>query len=266
MGRVIFLGSTGKLGRALQRVWSASPPEGLEPLWLGRKALETQSRLPRAQAVVALWGVTHGPAQALAQNVPLAEAARVLAKASGAERVLHLSSAAVYGACAKADPSEAAPLAPLGAYGQAKADMEARIALFGPRPRNCVLRLGNVAGCDSLFRTLAEGRVAEIDQFESGKGPQRSYISVPQFGRVLEALLALPLAELPDVLNVAQPGVAEMGAIAAAAGAPVCWRPAPAGALARVALDVRALQRIVGLPEVTPEALVESWRCWGGWA
>jgi NDP-hexose 4-ketoreductase len=260
---VLILGKNGKLGSALQRFWSACPADGLEYIWLGREDLDRP--VPEAAAVVALWGVTHGDSDALARNVALAEAARVLAKAAGAARVLHLSSAAVYGA-GEGVLNETAPMQPMGAYGQAKADMEARIALFGDRPRNCVLRLANVAGCDSIFRTLAEGRVPEIDRFDDGQGPLRSYIGVPEFARVLEALLTLPLADLPAVLNVAQPSVAAMNEICEAAGTTVRWIPQRAGAVQKVELDVSALSGIVALPEVSAVALVESWRRFGGWA
>lgn len=262
MSKVLILGATGKLGAALRRYWAECPPAGLEPVWLSRADLEAP--VPEAAAVVALWGVTQGAPDVLARNVALAEAARVLAKAAGAERVIHLSSAAVYGAERAA--TEATALAPLGAYGQAKADMEARIALFGASPRNCVLRLANVAGCDSIFRTLAGGGVATLDRFEDGAGPRRSYIGVAAFGAVLEALLVLPLAELPPVLNVAQPEAVGMEEIVSAAGAELAWVPARAGAVQDVTLDVSALSALVALPEAQAGALVAGWKRYGGWA
>lgn len=260
MSRVLIVGATGKLGVALRRYWADCPPAGLEPVWLSRADLEAP--VPEADAVIALWGVTQGTPEELARNVALAEAARVLAKAAGAERVLHLSSAAVYGAARAA--TEATELAPRGAYGQAKADMEARVALFAAAPRNCVLRLANVAGCDSIFHTLAAGGVATLDRFEDGAGPRRSYIGMPAFGAVLEALLTQPLAALPSVLNVAQPEAVGMEDIVIAAGAELVWVPARAGAVQDVTLDVSALSAIVALPAACAEALVASWRDYGG--
>lgn len=263
MKTVLILGKTGKLGRALARVWRAAPPEGFQPHWVGRADLE--GPLLAASAVIALWGVTSGDARAFAQNSGLAEAAVMIARASGAARVLHLSSAAVYGA-GQSGFGEADVLRPLGAYGQAKADMEARISHLGGPVRNCVLRLGNVAGCDSLFRALAADGPLQIDRFGARRGPERSYIALPELARVLEALIALRLEALPAVLNVAQPEALDMAEIAMAAGREVVWVAPRAGAVARVELELGALGRIVTLPQARAADMVRAWRDYGGWA
>ncbi|WP_438990808.1 NAD-dependent epimerase/dehydratase family protein [Lentibacter sp.] len=260
---VLILGKTGKLGRALARVWRAAPPAGFRPHWVGRGDLDAP--LPEASAVIALWGVTSGDEAQLAQNTALAEAAVMIARATGAARVLHLSSAAVYGAGA-AGFAEADPLRPLGAYGQAKADMEARISRLGGPVGNCVVRLANVAGCDSLFRALAGDAPLQIDRFDTGGGPLRSYIALPELAQVFEALIALPLEALPAVLNVAQPKALDMAEIAMAAEREIAWAVPRAGAVARVELDLTALGQIISLPEARAADMVAAWRDYGGWS
>ena len=109
----------------------------------------------RADAVVALWGVTRGSDAQLSANSALAEAAIGLARQVGAGRVVHCSSIAVY-APATAPMAEDWPTRPVNAYGLSKLRMEqTALAQSGGGPRSLCLRIGNVAGADSL---LAAGR------------------------------------------------------------------------------------------------------------
>lgn len=259
-----MLGKTGKLARALGRYWAQHPPRGLDLAWYGRDELEPTTE--RAEAVVALWGVTGGEAKALAANVALARRAQAIAAQMGAERVLHLSSAAVYGAQGGRLKEDAA-LTPTRPYGVSKVEMELAVA-HAEGPHGILLRLANVAGSDSLFHNLAKGGEITLDRFESGGGPWRSYIAIPELAQVLEALIKASLADIPDVLNVAAPEPVAMEAIVRAAGRDFLWKAAGPEAIERVALDVSALMRFVPMAAEASQAehLVGSWHKYGGWS
>ena len=76
--------------------------------------------------------------------------------------------------------------------------------------------------------------------------------------QVLAALLALP--QLPAVLNIAQPGLVEMGTLLDAAGRDWTAHPAPDAAIARVALDCSLVQDLVPVPTADPRPMVQQWR------
>ena len=222
---------------------------------------------PRFDAVIALWGVTSGSAEALAANTDLALRAVEIARAVGARRVFHASSSAVYAPAPQLLP-ETAPCAPLGAYGAAKLAMEAAIGQAAQAdpdgPQQVILRFANLAGGDSLFAAMERAKAAArtsstggtggaaqitLDRFADGQGPRRSYIAPHDLARALEVLIAAPLegaqagmqAGAPLVINCAAGGATAMEDIARAAGVDVAWRPAPEGAAQCVALDVRQL-------------------------
>ncbi len=223
---------------------------------------------PRFDAVIALWGVTSGAADALAANTDLALRAVKMARAVGARRVFHASSSAVYAPAPQLLP-ETAPCTPLAAYGAAKLAMEAAIGQAAQAepdgPQQVILRFANLAGGDSLFAAMERAKAAArtsstggtggaaqitLDRFADGQGPRRSYIAPHDLARALEVLIAAPLegaqaagmqAGAPLVINCAAGGATSMEDIARAAGVDVVWRPAPEGAAQCVALDVRQL-------------------------
>lgn len=264
MEKALVLGKTGRLGRALRRYWAANEPR-FRPVWIGRRPSE--GKLPAARAVLALWGRTAGDAATLSENAELAERAAALADEAGAERVLHLSSAAVYGGGAGPYREADAP-APRNAYGASKCEMEARIARLGGGARHCILRLANVAGADSLFHALETRDEIVLDRFEGGGGPERSYIAIPELAQVFEALLGCEAARLPQVLNVAAPRPLAMEEIARAAGRKIVWQEAGEEAVRRVVLDTARLESLVSLGPQASDAghLVESWQRYGAGA
>jgi hypothetical protein len=141
-------------------------------------------------------------------------------------------------------------------------------AAAGPdAPGVTLLRIGNLAGADMLAGSAAGGAVT-LDRFASGSGPVRSYVGPATLARVLAALAAragagLPAVlppVLPPVLNVAEPGGIAMADLLRAAGIGFGWRPAPAGAIERVVLDVARLAALVPLPPADPARLVAEWR------
>ncbi|MCK5499888.1 MAG: NAD-dependent epimerase, partial [Tritonibacter mobilis] len=100
-----------------------------------------------------------------------------------------------------------------------------------------VLRIGNIAGFDVILGGWKPG--FRLDQFKDGRTPRRSYIGVLTLADVIAALMEAP--NLPDVLNIAQPGPIEMGALLQAAGRDFATVPAPDAAIAEVALDLGRL-------------------------
>ncbi|KIC33913.1 NAD-dependent epimerase/dehydratase family protein [Leisingera sp. ANG-M7] len=273
---VLVLGATGRIGRLLQ----LCPPAGLdlrlqtrrEPSrngtgnmagdWHIFDPLAEPAALARAAAgagaILCLAGPVPGRgAGGMADHIHLGEAA-VRAGASAGCRVLLASSAAVYGAASGLLEEDAA-LQPASAYGEAKAEMEARAAALGAdlRVPVCALRVGNIAGFDAALGGWRPG--FSLDVFAGGATPRRSYCGVQSLAQVLGALLQAPA--LPPALNVAQPGTVEMGALLQAAGLGFSARPAPPAAIPEVALDVSRLQALLPakLAAADPGAMAAEW-------
>ncbi len=273
---ILVLGSTGKLGVFLRRLWSQPHRSQRVGAWVARTPADTgmtrwtpgddPSILPPADTLVALWGVTAGDDYALLMNTTLAIAALDLATAIGARRVLHCSSAAVY----PGGPTPAAetdgPLNPHSAYGRSKRAMEQAIAAWSTAhpdgPRSCVMRLANVAGADQLFAAMDRATPLTLDRFPDGSGPRRSYIAPSDLGDVILALADAPLETLPPIVNVTGPSVVPMDDLLRAAGCPFEWRPAPDGALPVMALsDERLCQFVPPLTRsASADALIKDWQ------
>ncbi|WP_424980018.1 NAD-dependent epimerase/dehydratase family protein [Leisingera sp. S232] len=291
---VLVLGATGRIGQLLQLCppadlspgLSAGPSAGLALRLQARRGaadrwaenglgdwrvfdpLAEPAALARAadgaHAILCLAGPVPGRgagrgAGDMADHIRLGEAAvRAAAGAGAGCRVLLASSAAVYGARSGL-LAEETPLQPANAYGEAKAEMEARAAALAAELAvpACALRIGNIAGFDAALGGWQPGFT--LDRFPDGSTPRRSYIGVQCLAQVLAALLMAP--ELPPVLNIAQPGTVEMGALLQAAGKPFALRPAPPAAIPEVALDVSRLQMLLAarLAAADAAAMAAEW-------
>lgn len=230
----LVMGATGRIGQLLQYHWRQT---ALAPqlLWQGRRAagldqatttqvivkpLTQPKRLAQAafgRQILCLAGATPGRGT-LADNWQLAAAA--LRAASPGQRVILVSSAAVYGAQTGGGSGplkETAALHPVSAYGLAKFEMEqcstALAAELGIPL--CLLRIGNIAGLDACLGGWMPG--FKLDQFGDGSTPARSYIGVATLARLLADLAAQ--VQLPPVLNLAQPGGGRDGCAADRGGA-----------------------------------------------
>jgi dTDP-4-dehydrorhamnose reductase len=256
----LIMGASGRLGRALARVW---PDEAPAPLWQTRNGAggtlawdilkDSPPDLPAINGIVVLAGVTQGSAEDLAANTTLARAGVDLGHHLKVP-VLVASTQAVYG-LGGGLLKEDAPLAPISAYGRAKRAMEDAIT----SPHVTSLRLGNIAGCDGLAAAIARGRVT-LDRFSDGQGPRRAMLGANDLAYVLIKLLAAP--HRPSVLNVARPGLIAMADLLTAAGLSFDWRPAGPEALPSLELDVSMLQGICPLPRADAIAMAVQ----GGWA
>ena len=266
--KILILGASGKVARRLRVVWKATPPT-FEPIWWEREDVarfthENAAPPLRAAGIIALWGVSYGNEQELAQNVSLGRLAQKIAAKISAERVLHASTQAVYGRdCNNAAETQA--LSPASPYGQAKIVMEEEVKIIGPA---CpiILRLSNVFGADSLAHYMQQDARLQLDRFADGLGPLRSYIGATDLAHLLEALVQRPIAQVPKVLNVAAPRPLSMQRILEVAKVPFDWRPAPKSALQHATLDTSLLAQ-AGLPvpqAQTAEALMQDWRETGG--
>jgi len=266
--RVLIFGAGGRLGRLLRRVWQIGPPEGFEPLYMARHGqsdfhfqAQSPGPLPAADAIIALWGKTSGTPEELAANTRLAHASQNAARLSGARRVLHFSSAAVYGPAENAN--EQSPTGPVNAYGRSKLAMEQAVAEFTDAGvHHCCLRLANVVGADSPAPVLRSQEPVMLDRFSDGRGPLRSYVGAGYLARVLESLCKIPARALPDLLNIAAPVPIEMQALAEAAQKPILWQAAPETALQRVTLDVSRLSRLLPAPDAptTATGMIREWQ------
>ncbi|MFS4583689.1 NAD-dependent epimerase/dehydratase family protein [Phaeobacter sp. C3_T13_0] len=161
-------------------------------------------------------------------------------------RVLLASSAAVYGVT-PGPLHEDTPLAPVAPYGVAKAEMEqaatTRATELGLEVT--LLRIGNIAGLDAILGGWRPG--FSLDEWADGRTPRRSYIGPRTLADVLATLVCT--ADLPQVLNIAQPGLVSMGGLLQAAALDFGRRPAPDHAIAEVQLDVA---RLIGLLAAQP--------------
>ncbi|SMX26151.1 NAD dependent epimerase/dehydratase family protein [Pelagimonas phthalicica] len=277
--RTLVLGASGKIGRMLRASWTLKPPQDIEFIYVYRNdppeeggivwtPEESCENLPDIDVILALWGATPSNGSALNANVSLAHSALKLALAKGARKVLHCSSAAVYApqghVLSEEDAGEAA-----NAYGQSKLEMERAIQAWDQenpgKIENVMLRIGNVAGAESLFGNMTPGGEVFLDRFPNGKGPERSYIAPPDLGQVIADLIRAKTVTGP--INVASPEPVEMAELAVAAGCHVTWKPAPGNAVQSVVLDTRRLQAIcdLGANASDPTHLVEGAKIGGVW-
>lgn len=251
---VIVTGAGGRLGRLLRAAWQEAPPEGLRPVWTGRGQgvdlawdllADPVPDLPRGGVVLHLAGVLAGPEDALRRNAAMVAPLVAACRASGARRLLAVSSAAVYGAGRPEADEDDAP-APVSVYGRAKAEMES-LVLSAPSLAATVLRIGNVAGADALLGPRPAGQEIVLDAVQGRNGgPLRSWIGARSLARVLAALCRLPA--LPPVLNIACDPPLPMADLLNASGLP--WRQGPVNpaTIPVATLSTRRLAALVDLP------------------
>ncbi len=273
--KILVLGANGRLGRMVRAVWSNPRFQEIEVIPVSRlgdaegsgfawNPDDDSGVFPQVDAVLALWGVIRGDPPVLKQNVVLAEKAIEVAEKTGAQTLLHASSVAVY--AFGDDPlSEESELDPVSPYGQSKLEME-RIVLNHPtQVRQVLMRIGNVAGTQSLFDNLAKGQSITLDRFSDGTGPVRSFIAPHDLAASVLALAGDDSVSGP--VNIAAPGVTAMADLVTAAGCQLEWRDAPTNAIKHVEMDTRLLQSVCRFPDESSQAdyLLQSARATGVW-
>lgn len=277
--KIILLGASGKVGQGLGRYWSQTnvdfdvssvfrKPRRLKAARKSDVVWAPGQPLPdfgTVDAVLAFWGVTRGTPDMLEGNVALARSAIDLAEKVGASTAVHCSSAAVYGH-GEDWYSETSATLPTTPYGRSKLAMETVITALAKqrnsRVRNIVLRIGNVAGADQLFAAMNRSNRVVLDQFPDGTGPQRSYITIPDIARSLEALLK---QEAEGCFNVSAPQPTAMEGILRSSGREFEWRTASEQAVHCVALNVSRLSEVIPLTknQSCPDYLVSHAQAFG---
>lgn len=265
--RILVTGASGRVAGLLRQAWRDLEEPRI--VWLSRRApadviWASGTPLPEApqcETLIALWGRISGTPEDLTTNIELVHRSEALAEACGARRVLHFSSAAIYGP--GVNLCEDDPPRPANAYGQSKLAMEAAVrALPASNRRHCCLRLANVVGADSLAPALtAQDAPVRLDRFADGAGPLRSYIAPGDLAEVLLSLSRLAPEALPDVLNVTAPEPVTMESLVHAAGRPLIWQDAPETAVQSVTLDGARLARLFRFMYLrgTAERMIEDW-------
>lgn len=262
---LIVTGASGRIGRLLRAVWGDSVA-GMPILWSARRpqqgidlawniGWEPAPPLPTGAIFLHLAGQTRGNATELAENCRSADALCKTAGAMGARHVFLMSSVAVYrpspGAIAEDTASD-----PISDYGRAK--LEAETAARAAFPGVGILRLGNLAGADSLLTSARRGAVL-LDPVEGmPRGPERSYIGPRTLAATLAALVGkVAVGEaLPEILNIAQPPALAMADLLDAAAADWRFGPPRAGVIPRVAVALDRLAGLVDLPDASAAGIV----------
>lgn len=267
--RLLVTGSGGRLGRLLRASYKRGDADGTEIIFqssrpgfdIAWEIGDGVESLPRADAILALWGVTSGTKKELVANSKLAELSTHIAQYIGAERVLHCSSAAIYGQ--GANMGEDFPPSPINAYGQAKLEMETHVAEISAG-KNCeqtVLRIANIVGADSLAPALTSSKPVTLDRFANGAGPLRSYLAASDLLRVACALAQGSQKKSFDLLNIASPKPIAMEELAKAAGKDIVWRPAPSTATQEVSLNTNKLKSLIpnAIKIASAARMIEDW-------
>lgn len=276
---IYLLGASGKIGRMFRAIWSDLDGGAHDLIPVFRKPCQLDKaifwepgkpfpELPKATAVIALWGVTGNCAEQLAMNSVLALAANDFAKRVGAGRVFHFSSAAIYHPQAGPISEDSEP-GPISLYGESKLRMEQDLNALATKTSDCpysvILRVGNVAGAERLFSNLRPGGTVTLDRFSDGTGPSRSYVAPSDLVRSILCLLRLK--QPPRVVNIAAPRPTHMEDIIRAAGGKVEWRSAVEGAVPIVWLDTSKIEEICKMHPDASDAgfLVRDARRSGVW-
>ncbi len=197
-----------------------------------------------------------------ATNVQFVKSLIKRASDTGVAHIILASSAAVYGDHGGAPLTEDAELKPLNEYGESKARMEDAVheaAASQIIPAISILRIGNVAGSDSLLtaarKHMALGKKVPIHRFSSGAAPLRSYIGPHDLFTVVNAL-SQPHDRSVRTLNVVASNPVYLDDALAAYKTYLLpeleWTdtPAPKGTPEEITLSTKNLDHLVTLPEI----------------
>jgi len=277
--RVLILGGNGRIGTMLRHVWDGDDM-GLDLTFQTRSSdtvsdvcwnlfdpiPEALLQAPIFDCMIVLSGVVPKPDADFARNSDIGLASLAAAAQLGVGSVILASTSAVYGAYKATALREEDALHPVNDYGTSKQEMEQRCAAAAQTLSLglCCLRIGNVAGADSLLvnaQNLSKGQRLTLDVFPDGGTPLRSYIGPETLAQALSSLV-FHEGPLPPVLNVAVPRPVTMGALAQAAGVPFDLRPNATTAHQRITLDCSRLAQIHSFTpaDSDPETMVQQWK------
>lgn len=263
----VVTGAAGRVGRALQTVWGRELA-GAPVLWSARQAgqavdivwdigNDAPQTLQRGAIFLHLAGQTRGTPDQLAKNRRSVVHLCDVAKKRDAAHVFLMSSVAVYHPSAALITEDDAPN-PAHDYGKAKLAAEDAAREVLPAGKLTILRLGNLAGADTLLSSIRSGPVV-LDPIDGQPGgPERSYIGPRLLADVLRSLVQRVMSgqPIPLILNIAQPPALAMADLLAAAGADWRFGPVRAAAIPRVAVSVDRLASLVPVETATARSVI----------
>lgn len=248
--KVLLVGASGRVGTLLMSYWNRNIPEYFEIVVQHRNSIRAINHphihwdllkmsdaadkqllaLGKIDALVSFAGAVPNRTDKLEHNAHLADAILNTSRRLNIQKVIVASSSAVYGWVSDGKPfKESDKMDPLNGYGISKVEMERICEPYRSDIRDvCCLRIGNVAGADSLLlnsRFATAGKPLIIDQYDNKHGPLRSYIGIQTLARILEYLICTD-EKLPSALNVSAPTPVYMEILATAAACPWHWSPA----------------------------------------
>lgn len=262
---VLVLGASGRLGRMLRHRFH-SDRDALPLLrmqWQFRSDVALKNADPadvlpwdfllggtpedlRADVVLCLAGAVPDRGTDLTLNSVLAERALNIGASIKAKYIFLVSSVAVYG---EGPFSETAQVAPISAYGKAKAEMEKMAAEWvgnagRDAPNVTILRVGNVAGADAL---LGPGkRHVLLETGSDGEDLRRSYIGPSRFADIVLRLCSKAAngKKVPSILNIALSPSVSFRALLDAAGWSYSEVPIASVVPADVNMDTHLLEQL----------------------
>ncbi len=196
-----------------------------------------------------------GQSANLADNIGMAKAISHADRSLDFQHVLFLSTVAVYAPQSAPIMEDSTPN-PQNDYGRTKLAAEHEL-VNSLGEKLTILRLANLVGADAL---LGERKTeVTLDPVDGQKnGPERSYIGPLTFVRVIGGLLNLLAsgAQVPSVINVAQPKSLGMADLLRASARPWKFGPPRSGVVPKVEVDVTLLAKIIDLPRANALDLV----------
>jgi UDP-glucose 4-epimerase len=269
--KALFVGASGKVGSLIRNSWSNRSHTELDLHFQYRRLseitadsdvyidpwanglLDAPSCDLHYDAMFIFAGATSGLGL-IDANAEISEVWLDFALSIGCEKVVLASSSAVYGAGRQLPFKEADIPSPSNDYGISKLKMENSLDPYRRLGLNiCSLRIGNVLGADSLWRSIksgSDGRPLKLDRFSDGQGPSRSYIEPLTLLGILENLSRLKGSELPQVLNVANPKATLMEDILNSTGVSWEWVPSSLEGLQNITLDCTLLEGLFDFSRV----------------
>ena len=194
--------------------------------------------------------------RALSDNISIARASVDTAARFGIRKLIIASSSAVYGVGEGKPLTESSSPVPLNAYGRSK--LEAENLILGNKPDNIsitFLRIGNVAGADSLLmNAMINPDNIQIDTFEDGMTPRRSYIGPITMAKAIDTLARSNQHDLPPIINFACPSPIRMANLIEASG--LRWTPnyQPDNKAQNITLDCTLLSELIGRSNIESNA------------
>jgi UDP-glucose 4-epimerase len=276
--RIMLVGTTGKVGRMVLHYMRQSFPSACDLIeqhrdinrkdgyyWNIGQTPQTSLEAQDIDTIICLAGVTPVTGYDISENVSIGSHVLGMAQAAGVRRVLLASSSAVYGKGKGSAFVETDPPNPVNVYGEFKSKMEMACNEWRKMGLEvCCLRIGNVVGADGLLLNIAKlkhGERIQIDRFPNGGSPVRSYIGARTLAEVLMTL-ATQNDAVPEVLNVAAPGVVEMEDLAKAAGCKVSYSLPSETSYQFITMDCGLLSSLYDFKDTDsdPCMMVSQWK------